>query len=364
MSARVVFTQILTSRRVRSLARAARSAARVVSGRRKTLVLFYEDGEPYSELLLDVLPGLARVYNVAFQLRPVGPPDASAAPEPEKLAAWSLRDAEALRKAYRIPRGLSSTEPVGDRDSNARWRKAHGHYGSGMIWFEGEWYWGIDRLHHLERRLGARDGELVFPPIAEPEGPTGGSFDMFFSLRSPYSYLAMMRAPQFAERWRAELVLKPVLPMVMRSLPVPREKRFYIVRDVKREADRYGLPFGKIADPVGPGVERGLAILHRAIPDGAGVAFAKSFFTAVWADGIDAASDSGLRKIVERAGLDWSYAEAALADESWREAVEANRRELFALGHWGVPTFRIGDRATFGQDRLWQVGRWLKESAA
>jgi 2-hydroxychromene-2-carboxylate isomerase len=336
----------------------------MASGKRKTLKLFYEEGEPYSELLLDVMPGLARAYNVGFELRPVGPPETSAAPEPEMLAAWSRRDADALRQAYRIPRSLYSVESVGELDENARWRQAHGHYGSGMVWFEGEWYWGIDRLHHLERRLGAREGELVFTPLAEPEGPTGGSFDVFFSLRSPYSYIAMMRAPELAKRWQAELVLKPVLPMVMRSLPVPRQKQFYIVRDVKREAERYGLPFGKISDPVGAGVERGLAILHQAIPDGKGIAFTQSFYTAVWSEGVDAARDSGLRKIVERAGIDWSFAEAAMADESWRQAVDANRQEMFALGHWGVPTFRVAKRAAFGQDRLWQVGRWLEESAA
>ena len=364
MSLRSAFTQILTSRRVRSTARVCRAVARVCARRHRTLVLFYEEDEPYSELLLDVLPGLARAYNADFELRPVGPPDPSAAPEPEKLAQWSRRDAQALRQAHRIPRSHSDVEAVGDPEENARWRQARGHYGSGMIWFEGEWYWGIDRLHHLERRLGASDDELVFPPIAEPDGPTGGAFDMFFSLRSPYSYLAMMRAPALAKRWQADLVLKPILPMVMRSLPVPREKQFYIVRDVKREAERYGLPFGKIEDPVGKGVERGLAVLHHAIPDGKGVDFAQSFYTGVWAEGVDAASDAGLRRIVERAGLDWAYAQDAMSDESWREWVEANRKDMFALGHWGVPTFRVGDRAAFGQDRLWQVGRWLEEGAA
>ena len=187
---------------------------------------------------------------------------------------------------------------------------------------------------------------------------------MYFSLRSPYSYIAMMRAPELTKRWGAELVLKPILPMVMRSLPVPREKQFYIVRDVKREAERFGLPFGKIEDPVGAGVERGLAILHRAIPDGAGVAFAQSFYTGIWAEGLDAASDKDLHTMVERAGLDWAFAQNAMADESWRETVEANRAEMFALGLWGVPTFRVDDKSTFGQDRLWQIGRWLAEGAA
>ena len=32
-------------------------------------------------------------------------------------------------------------------------RKSLGHYGAGMFYFEGQWYWGLDRLRVLERRL-------------------------------------------------------------------------------------------------------------------------------------------------------------------------------------------------------------------
>lgn len=361
MSLRSFGPQVMTSRRIRAAVRGWHGAKRVLGGKTKTLFVFLEPGEPYSDLLADALPGFAKHYGLEWQALAVGPPEKSAAPEPEMLAAYAERDAAGLRAAYGITASDQPIAPSGDPDRNARWRKKHGHYGSGMIWFEGEWYWGIDRLHHLERRLGASEDALIFPPVAEPTHATGGSFDMFFSLRSPYSYLAMMRAPALARLWTADLTLKPILPMVMRSLPVPTEKRFYIVRDCKREAERLGIPFGKIADPVGAGVERGLAILHRAIPDGKGVDFAQSFFTGVWAEGLDAASDKGLRTMAGRAGLDWTYAQDAIVDESWHESVETNRQEMFALGLWGVPSFRVGEHSAFGQDRLWQVGRWLEE---
>jgi 2-hydroxychromene-2-carboxylate isomerase len=47
-------------------------------------------------------------------------------------------------------------------------------------------------------------------------------------------------------------------------------------------------------------------------------------------------------------------------DTGWRDELEANRRALFALGLWGVPSFRVRggrapDYATWGQDRLWRV---------
>jgi 2-hydroxychromene-2-carboxylate isomerase len=44
-----------------------------------------------------------------------------------------------------------------------------------------------------------------------------------------------------------------------------------------------------------------------------------------------------------------------LADPGWRGTAERNREELFSLGLWGVPSFRVGDLAVWGQDRLWAV---------
>jgi 2-hydroxychromene-2-carboxylate isomerase len=41
---------------------------------------------------------------------------------------------------------------------------------------------------------------------------------------------------------------------------------------------------------------------------------------------------------------------------------EANREELFGLGLWGVPSFRVnGNDAHWGQDRLWVIEQELQE---
>jgi 2-hydroxychromene-2-carboxylate isomerase len=149
--------------------------------------------------------------------------------------------------------------------------------------------------------------------------------------------------------------LRYVLPMVMRGLPVPSEKRSYISQDAAREAFVRGIPFGRLNDPVGRPAERGLALIPFA--EGAGKAqdYVLAFMHGVWAEGIDAGSERGLRTIVERAGLDWVAARAALKDEAWRVVAEQNREELFALGLWGVPSFRVRDTAVWGQDRLWAI---------
>ena len=40
---------------------------------------------------------------------------------------------------------------------------------------------------------------------------------------------------------------------------------------------------------------------------------------------------------------------------------EANRADMMNSGSWGVPTIRIGDFVTWGQDRDWLIARHLEE---
>jgi 2-hydroxychromene-2-carboxylate isomerase len=298
-------------------------------------------------------------------------------------------------------------------------RQRLGHYLGGTFFYAGEWYWGIDRLHHLERRLqdlgSARAGVagmVAFAPDLQndlaaelghgvPAGrgsgraadsgaaplrllldtqsnlPTNGrddgtgnpllgsgdnrrlastpTIDFFFSLRSPYSAIVMPRVFALARAQGAPVRLRFVLPMVMRGLAVPASKRRYISLDAAREARLHRIPFGRLNDPVGRPTERGLALIPWAHAQGRAEAYLLAFMGGVWSEGLDAGSDRGLRAIVEAAGLPWTEAREALADEGWREIAERNRQALLDLGLWGVPAFHVVGTSTWGQDRLWQV---------
>ena len=286
-----------------------------------------------------------------------------------------------------LTRGLSLDEAAiafGNADATAvaaaliqgsQLRDRLGHYLGATLFHAGEWYWGLDRLGDLEARLKdlgcggefaermlAARPELGFVGTDRSAAASTPALEMFLSFRSPYTYLAMDRTIALASHYGVELRLRPVLPMVMRGLPVPAAKRNYILRDCKREAERLGLPFGRVADPVGRPVERGLAILHGAIAAGEGPAFATSFLRGVFAEGVDAGSDRGLRALVQRAGLDWRLAQGWMTDDGWRTAVEDNRLAMFADDLWGVPSFRFGKLSTWGQDRLWLVEKAIVEA--
>ena len=415
--------RLLAQRRKAEVRRQRTGAAHV-------LHFFFQVDDPYSLVAASALPALQARYGLQCHVHLVNPPADNAAPEREKLQAYSRKDSQRLAQrwglSYQDPGVQPSPDAVrhaqamlcaasGAADgapllallvpvANALWasttepntlwpegpiassdqiaatlaqgdalRKRLGHYLGATFFYAGEWYWGIDRLYHLEQRLQEMDSQTTSVPPLFPSAPdlthavelaSPQSIEFFFSLRSPYSAIVAPRVFALGARTGAAVRLRYVLPMAMRGLPVPREKRAYISLDTAREAYARGIPFGRLNDPIGLPTERGLALMPYAEQAGRGQDYVLSFMHGVWAQGIDAGSDRGLRQIVERAGLEWGQAQNALRQNSWREVAERNRQDMFAHGLWGVPSFVVNDTAVWGQDRLWAVEEILLSPSA
>ena len=256
-------------------------------------------------------------------------------------------------------------------NANQAMLKDNGHYLSAMLHYGKEWYWGLDRLQYLERRLNDLnvnnfEKEVLFDSthshfckhmnqeqVASALPNTNVEpLIMYWSLRSPYSYLAIVRARQLAQHYNTLLIIKPVLPMVMRRMLVPKNKTSYIASDVKRESLRYGINFGRIADPLGAGVERCYSIYEYALSKNKGNDFLEHWAKSVWSLGVDSATDAGVKKIIDNVGLDWIEVKPLLKNNDWRTWVQSNLAELYSHKLWGVPTLVYKDCKVFGQDRL------------
>jgi 2-hydroxychromene-2-carboxylate isomerase len=253
-----------------------------------------------------------------------------------------------------------------------------GHYNSAMLHYGGEWYWGVDRLHYLTQRLtqlglaakGSPDARLmsiqqamrvslpIKPPVAARNLPP---IEYFHSFRSPYSYLALPRILEIADAFGIEVKIRPVLPMVMRGMKVPLRKLLYIANDTCREAARKNLPFGKIADPVGVGAERCLAVYCYAESEQRAREFVLNAGAAIWSEAIDVSTDKGMRKLSGRSALFWPDVKKTMENDEWRPVIEANRESMMDSGSWGVPTVRMGEFLAWGQDRDWMLVRHLEE---
>jgi len=134
----------------------------------------------------------------------------------------------------------------------------------------------------------------------------------------------------------------------------------YIAFDASREARRKGVPFGNACDPVGPGVERCLAVLHYARSEKKERDFLLAASEGIWARAIDVATDEGMRAVSEEAGLFWPDVKDAMGDDAWRAGAAANRDRLEEAGLWGVPGFLFADIAMWGQDRDWLLARQIE----
>ncbi len=250
------------------------------------------------------------------------------------------------------------------------------HYSGAMFYYGGEWYWGVDRLYHLEQRLAelGADRQPGQPMIApRPDIITGerrdhGSLtlEVFPSLRSPYTAISFDRAVKLAHDTGVKLRVRPVLPMVMRGVPATREKGMYIFADAAREARAAGVPYGNFYDPIGDPARRGYSLYAWAREQGKGIELLSSFLRAAFAEGVNTNNAKGLRTVVESAGLDWSQAAGIVGRAGWEAELEANRQVLYAAGLWGVPSFRLLGRdgeqllALWGQDRLWLVANEIQ----
>jgi 2-hydroxychromene-2-carboxylate isomerase len=254
-----------------------------------------------------------------------------------------------------------------------------GHFLGGMFCFQGEWYWGVDRLRLLESRLieegfNRDDGGIRVPePIpAETTGLQAAhiKLEYFPSLRSPYTAIGHERVLALIDRSGVSVEVRPVMPMLMRGVTAPRAKQRYIITDASREGWAHNSPMGRIVDPFGEPVKRAFALYPGAMAMGKSMAFVSAYLQAAWVDGVDVAEEPGLRQVAQRAGIDWGELNAACEGSDWEAILDANLNDMLDAGLWGVPSFRISGGnsdsafACWGQDRLWRVENEIYQRCA
>ncbi|MGB0343661.1 MAG: DsbA family protein [Parvibaculales bacterium] len=423
-----VVSAAITSQWVKKLRFGLHDVQRRVSGTGHEVYFFLQIDDPYSHLLAQLLPDLVSRYDINLHVVPVNEPEDDVAPERKALEDFSRRDAakiapyagltfddighqpsaaslglakralaassNAVNVAADITAAfwrddamalermalVSEAQADGVFEAGTQQRDALGHYLGGTLYYGAEWYWGIDRLPYLEERLsksklrhsGCRQISTFQARPAFMSKPAQGrlTVEFFPSARSPYSYLAMPETFDLPNHFPVDLVVRPVLPMVMRNLPVPRRKGMYIIADSKREANRIDVPFGRIADPVGEPVRRCYSLFNMARETGLEKEWLLSFCQMAWSEGVDMGNDAGLKKAVERAGLDWSVAEPLIGNRDWEDEMEENRLQMMASGLWGVPSYRLLDDkgeeifATWGRDRIWLLAHEIQNALA
>jgi 2-hydroxychromene-2-carboxylate isomerase len=198
------------------------------------------------------------------------------------------------------------------------------------------------------------------------------AFDLYYSFRSPYSYLATPAVEDLLSRYDAVCRLKVVRPIAVRipgffqqvnPLWLP-----YLARDTVRIAEMNGIPYRwPRPDPIvqnretrevaadQPYIMKVSRMGVAAELQGKGFAFTRKAAHMMWSGTVDNWHEGDhLRRAADAAGLDGAALESAVATDPARydALIVANEEAQPKAGHWGVPLFVFEGEAFFGQDRI------------
>jgi 2-hydroxychromene-2-carboxylate isomerase len=198
--------------------------------------------------------------------------------------------------------------------------------------------------------------------------------DLFWSFRSPYSYLATGRLVELEKRYEVKVRVRPVLPLAVREPDFFQRVNplwpVYLMRDTARVAEAHGIDFrwprpdpvvqipkdGRLLTaPEQPHIHRLTRLGTLAAEKDRGLPFIDEVSRLIWNGKVDGWDEgSHLADAATRAGLDLAELDATAVREPERldAAIAQNQRDLEAAGHWGVPTMVFEGEPFFGQDRI------------
>jgi len=195
--------------------------------------------------------------------------------------------------------------------------------------------------------------------------------ELYWSFRSPYSYLGTQQYREIAETYDVVIEVKLVYPIAIRN-PKFFEKVNpmwipYVIKDCKRIAEFRRLPFVfPSPDPVvqniktreissdQPYITSITRLGVEAARRGRGIAFLDEVSLMIWGGTKDWHLDEQLAPAAERAGLKLDEMRRSVLGnaDSYDSKIAQNQTDLEAAGHWGVPCLVFEGEPFHGQDRI------------
>ncbi|MFT4814299.1 MAG: 2-hydroxychromene-2-carboxylate isomerase [Paracoccaceae bacterium] len=198
--------------------------------------------------------------------------------------------------------------------------------------------------------------------------------DVYFSFRSPYSYLATPDMLKLKQEYTAAVNLRPVFPIAVRNPeffdPSNLKRARYIGLDWVRRAEFLGMAkHWPNPDPITQNMEtyeiaEEQPLIHEltklgveAQRQGRGIEFAKHVSHLIFGGIKGWNQGDHFTKAVSDAGLNLAELRANIENGNHLEEISANQDALEDSGHWGVPTYVFNNEPFFGQDRI-DLLRW------
>ena len=207
--------------------------------------------------------------------------------------------------------------------------------------------------------------------------------DLYFSYRSPYSYLILPRMLKLKEKYDIEINFKVVYPIAIRMPEWFEGKNFFTffffkMIDMRLQAKKLGIPFTtKLKpDPIRQNIMTGKISSHQpyifdichlgqmAQMKGVGMEFAFEVSSLIFGGVENWNTEENLSKAAKKVGLDLNQLRESVNvhEEEIIGQIKQNQVGQLNAGHHGVPLTVIGDKHFFGQDQFNKIMETLKEN--
>lgn len=178
----------------------------------------------------------------------------------------------------------------------------------------------------------------------------------YFDLGSPYAYLSAKRLERLID---APVAWQPILLGGLFkhngrgswSLEGPKRRQAGMA-EVERRALSYGLGPIQWPDPWPGDYLFAMRATTFAFIAGRGIEFAQQAFDHAFASGHDLGSEAQVLEVAKRVGLDGEELRQATSDPLVKQALRQATDAAHARGVIGVPTFDVGGKLLWGDDRL------------
>ena len=189
--------------------------------------------------------------------------------------------------------------------------------------------------------------------------------DLYFSYRSPYSYLILPRMLKLKEKYDIEINFKVVYPIAIRMPEWFEGKNFFTffffkMIDMRLQAKKLGIPFtSKLKpDPIRQNIMTGKISSHQpyifdichlgqmAQMKGVGMEFAFEVSSLIFGGVENWNNDENLSEAAKKAGLDLTQLRESVNvhEEEIIGQIKQNQVDQLNAGHHGVPLTVIGDK--------------------
>ena len=207
--------------------------------------------------------------------------------------------------------------------------------------------------------------------------------DLYFSYRSPYSYLILPRMLKLKEKYDIEINFKVVYPIAIRMPEWFEGKNFFTffffkMIDMRLQAKKLGIPFtSKLKpDPIRQNIMTGKISSHQpyifdichlgqmAQMKGVGMEFAFEVSSLIFGGVENWNTDENLSEAANKVGLVLTQLRESVNvhEEEIIGQIKQNQVDQLNAGHHGVPLTVIGDKHFFGQDQFDKIMETLKEN--